>query len=209
MRLANVVHIIPFLQSINVPSSSPDSGPANVQIFLLQSSVRYTLYISQASISSSSNAAIVKAILTESDENLIEEGDVVVCPPPTSCTFLLKISPSLISNIIWHLICWYPGGRSSLLPLYDSNAGPTLFIPCIMASHHNVSPFSLSIAMAPLTVCGMRSPYLCVFCQYLLAVLDMILSLFLSTFFFHHTNAGSSVIWLVLLTLLVLTVMTT
>ena len=43
---------------------------------------------------------------------------------------------------------------------------------------------------------GMLSPYLCVFCQYLLAVLDMILSLFLSTFFIHHANAGSSTIWL-------------
>ena len=42
----------------------------------------------------------------------------------------------------------------------------------------------------------MQSPYLCVFCQYLLAVLDMILSLFLSTLFIHHANAGSSEIWL-------------
>ena len=32
--------------------------------------------------------------------------------------------------------------------------------------------------------------------QYLLAVLDIILSLFLSTFFIHHVNAGSSAIWL-------------
>ena len=81
-------------------SSSPNSGPANVQIFSLQSAVRYALCISQASISSSFNAAIVKAILTESldttDENVIEEGAVVVCPPPNSHPFLLKFSPSLI-----------------------------------------------------------------------------------------------------------------
>ena len=52
--------------SINVPSSSQNSGPANVQIFSLQSAVRYMFCISQASISRSFNAAIVKAILTES-----------------------------------------------------------------------------------------------------------------------------------------------
>ena len=65
-----------------------------------------------------------------------------------------------------------------------------------MASHHNVSPFSFSTSMASLTVYGMRSPYLCVFCQYFLVVLDMILSLFLSTFFIHHANASQSTIWL-------------
>ena len=64
-----------------------------------------------------------------------------------------------------------------------------------MASHHNVSPFSLSISIASLTICGMRSPYLCVFSQYFLAVLDMILSLLLSTLFIHHAHAGSSAIW--------------
>ena len=186
--------------SINMPSSSPNYVFANVQTFSMKSAVRYAFCISHASISRSFNAAIVKDILTDyldtNDENLIKEGAVVVCPPPTSRDFLLKISPSLISNIIWHLIYWYPGGRSSLLPSYASNAGRTFFISCSMASHHNVSPFSLSISMASLTVCGMRSPYLCVFCQYLLAVLDMILSLLLITFFIHHANAGSSTIWL-------------
>ena len=92
--------------SINVSSSYPNSGPTNVQIFSLQSAVRFAFCISQASISSSFNAVIVTAILTESldtiDKNLIEEGDVVMCPPPTSRAFLLKFSPSLISNIIWH-----------------------------------------------------------------------------------------------------------
>ena len=81
LRLITLAHIMPFLQSINVPSSSPNSGPANVQIFSLQSAVRYAFCISQASISSSFNAAIVKAILTESldttDENVIEEGAVL------------------------------------------------------------------------------------------------------------------------------------
>ena len=65
-----------------------------------------------------------------------------------------------------------------------------------MTSHHNVSPFPLSISMASLTVCGLRSPYLRVFCQYFLAAMDMILSLFLSSFFIHHANSGSSEIWL-------------
>ena len=122
-----------------MPSSYPNSGPANVQFFSLQSAVRYAFCISQARISSSFNAAIVKAILIESlentDENVIEEGDIFVCPPPTSCAFILKLLPSLISNIIWHLICWYHGGMSSLLPSYASNAGRIFFISCSMASH--------------------------------------------------------------------------
>ena len=164
--------------SINMPFSSPNSGHANVQIFYLQSAVRYAFCISQASITSSFNAAIVKAILTESldtnVENVIEEGAFVVCPPSTGGAFLLKLLPSFISNIIWHLICWYPGGRSSLLPSYALNVGHTFFISCSMASYHNVSPFSLSISMTSLNVCGMRSLYLCVFCQYLLAVLGLV-----------------------------------
>ena len=112
--------------SINVLSSSPDTGPGNVQFFYLQSAVRYVFCILQANISRSFNAAIFKAILTVSldstNDNVIEEGAVVVCPPPTIRAFLLKFLPSLISNIIWHLICWYPGCRSSLLPLYASYA---------------------------------------------------------------------------------------
>ena len=151
---------MPFLQTINVPSSSTNSGTTNVQILSLQSAIRYAFCISQASISSSFHSVIVKDIMTESletiDKNVIEECDVVVCPHHTSCAFLLKFSPSFISNIIWHLICWYPGGRSSLLPSYASNTGHTFFISCSMASHHNVSPFYLSISMASLTVCGCK-----------------------------------------------------
>ena len=97
LRLMTLAHIMPFLQIINVPSSSPNSSPTNVQIFSLQSAVKYALCISQYIISSSSNAAIVKAILTDSldttDENVIEEGAIVVCPPPTSRDFILKFSP--------------------------------------------------------------------------------------------------------------------
>ena len=119
-----------------------------------------------------------------------------MCPLHTSRAFLLKFSPSLISNIIRNLICWYPGGSSSLLPSYSSKEGGKLFISFSMASHHNVSPFYFSISMASLTVFGMHSPYFCVFCQYFMAVLDMILSLFLNTFFIHHANAGLSVICL-------------
>ena len=90
--------------SINVPSSSPNSGPANVQIFPLQSVVRYAFSIFQANISRLFNDTTVKAILNESldtiDKTVIEKGAVVVCPPPTSRAFLLKLLPSLISNII-------------------------------------------------------------------------------------------------------------
>ena len=131
---------------INMPSSYRNSVPANVQIFSLQSAVRYELCTSQSNISRLFNAAIVKAILTESlditDENVIEEGAVVMCTPPTSRAFLLKFSPSLISNIIWNLICWYPGGWPYLLLSYASNVCRTFFISCSMASQHNVSPFS-------------------------------------------------------------------
>ena len=100
LRLMTLAHIMPFLQSINVPSSSPNSVPANVQIFSLKSAVRYALCISQANISRLFNTAIFKAILTDSldtnDKNVIEEVAVVMCPSPTSRAFLLKFSPSLI-----------------------------------------------------------------------------------------------------------------
>ena len=89
-----------ILTSINVPNSFPNSGPANVQIRFLQSDVRCAFCISQANISSFSNAAIVKAILTDSlettNENVIGEGAGVVCLPPTSRAFILKFSNSLI-----------------------------------------------------------------------------------------------------------------
>ena len=45
LRLMTLAHIIPFLRSIDVPSYSPNSGPENVQIFYLQSAVRYALFI--------------------------------------------------------------------------------------------------------------------------------------------------------------------
>ena len=80
--------------SINVPSSFPISGPTNVQRFSLQGAVRYAFFISQANLSILFNAAIVKAILIDSLEttniNVIEYGNAGVCPPPTSCNFLLN-----------------------------------------------------------------------------------------------------------------------
>ena len=42
---------ISYNASINVPSSSPNYGPANFQIFSLQSSIRYAFCISQAILS--------------------------------------------------------------------------------------------------------------------------------------------------------------
>ena len=52
--------------SINVPYSSPNSGPANVQIFSLKIDVRDDFCISQANIPRFLNTAIVRAILTMS-----------------------------------------------------------------------------------------------------------------------------------------------
>ena len=60
---------------INVPYSYPNSGPANVQIFSLQSAVKYAFCLSQDNISRLFNAVIFKAILTEyldsTDENVV------------------------------------------------------------------------------------------------------------------------------------------
>ena len=71
-----------------VPFSDPNSGPALVQIFSLHTAVRYAFFISHDRMSSSFSAAIVRAIRTESldttDEYVMEDGVVVVCPPPTS-----------------------------------------------------------------------------------------------------------------------------
>ena len=94
--------------SINLPSSSPNSGPTIFQIFSLQSAVRYAFCISQPKISRLFNTAIVRSLLAESldttDNNVIEEGTVVVFSPTTILAFLLNFSPSLISNITWNFI---------------------------------------------------------------------------------------------------------
>ena len=66
--------------------------------------------MSHANMSSPFSAAIFTAIWTDYVENteeyLIDADSVVMCPPPTSRDFLRKILPSLISNIMWHLISW-------------------------------------------------------------------------------------------------------
>ena len=85
------------------------------------------IWMSHASISNSFNAAISSAILAESldttDDYVIKECVFVLCPLPTSLSFLRKFSPSLMSNIMQHLISWYPIGRSSLRFSQTSNAG--------------------------------------------------------------------------------------
>ena len=120
----------------------------------------------------------------------------VWCPSATSIAFLRKLSPNLISNIIWQVICWSPIGRSSLSPSNALKAGRIFLTSCEMVSHHRVSPLSLSIFTASFTVFGIRIPYLCVFCQYLLAVLDIIQSRFFNTCLVHQYNEGSSEILL-------------
>ena len=93
-----------ILTIMMVPSSDPNSRPALVQIFSLHNAVRYAFWISHARMSRSFNAAIVRAIRTESLETtyeyVMEAGAVVVCPPPTSLALRLKFSPSLTSKII-------------------------------------------------------------------------------------------------------------
>ena len=98
-----------------------------------------------------------------------------------------------MSNIMGHLISWYPIGRSSLHFSQTSNSGRSFFISLIIASHHSVLLLSLSISIASFTVFGTLIPYLCVLIQNL-CVFEMIRSRFLRTYFTQHTNAGSSYI---------------
>ena len=113
-------------------------------------------------------------------------------PPPTSLDFRLKVSPILTSNIMWHLICWYTIGGSALVPLWTWKAGLALPISWKITSHHLIPPFYLPICIAYFTDLGILTPYLCVFCQYLLAVFDTMRSLFFRTYLIHHAKAGCS-----------------
>jgi hypothetical protein len=62
--------------------------------------------------------------LETTDEYVIRESDTsVVCPPATKRAFRWKFSPILMSNMMWHLISWYPGGKSSFDPSQFSKAG--------------------------------------------------------------------------------------
>ena len=167
-----------------------------VHIFSLHLAVRYSFWISQAKRYNPFNEAIVNAILIESrdttEEYVIEDGASVIWPPPTSHAFCLKFFPILTSNIMWHLICWYPIDRSALVPLWTWKAGLTLPISWKIASHHLVFPFSLSSCNASFTDLGILTLYLCVFCQYLFAVFDTMWSLFFRTYLIHHSEAGCS-----------------
>ena len=66
--------------------------------------------MSHANMFSPFSDAIFNAIRNESLETeydyVIGAGAVVVCPLPTSCAFLRKFSPSLMSDIMLHLIYW-------------------------------------------------------------------------------------------------------
>ena len=97
---------------------------------------------------------------------------------------LLRIRIKLLTCLLF--VSWEKNQSIGILLVgFIFYAVCTFFISCCMASHHNMSPFSLSVSMASLTRYRMRSPYLCVFCQYF-SVLDMILSLFLSIFFIQN-----------------------
>ena len=178
-----------------IPSSDPNYGPDLVQIFSLHTSVRCAFWISHARMSRSFNVATVRAIRTESldttDEYIMEDGSVVVCPPTTSLALRLKSSPSLTSKIILHLICWYPIGISSLRFSNTLTASRTFFISFVIAFHNKVSPFSFSIRIASSTVLVTRIPYLWVLSQYL-CVFEMMRSRFRYTNLTHHEKDGSS-----------------
>ena len=73
--------------------------------------------------------------LETTDEYVIQAGALVVCRPPNSQNFLRKLSPSLMSKIMWHFISWQPIGRSSFLSPRTSNADVTFFISCELAPH--------------------------------------------------------------------------
>ena len=66
--------------------------------------------MSHVNISSTFSAEIVNAIRTTSletlDEYVIDASTVVVCQPLTSRAFLRKVSPILMSKIMWNLISW-------------------------------------------------------------------------------------------------------
>ena len=114
-----------------------------------------------------------------------------MCLPPTSLAFLRKFSPSLMLNIMRHLIYWYMIGRSSLRFSHTSNTVRTFFISFIRAFHHSVLPLYVSILIASFTVFGTLIPYLCVLTPNLY-FLEMIRSRFLSMEFTHHANTDSS-----------------
>ena len=70
---------------------------------------------------------MVSAILTKShdttEEYVIKSGVAVLCLLSISLSFLRGFLLRLMSNIVRHLISWYPIGRSSLCLSQNSNAG--------------------------------------------------------------------------------------
>ena len=102
------------------------------------------------------------------DKYVNAAGDSVLLPFAVSLALRRKFSPILTLKMKWHLIFWYPGGRSFSAFTHFSNSGLTFFISLQIASHHKVLPFSLSNTSAYSIVLGTRIPNLCVRCQFLL-----------------------------------------
>ena len=102
----------------------------------------------------------------------------VVCPLATNLALCLKFSPILTSNIIWHLICRYPGGICSTSFSKTLKAGLPFLISLHIASHNKVSPFSWSRRLASSTDLGIQIPNLWVLSQYFHFTFDMIRFLF-------------------------------
>ena len=122
-------------------------------------------------------------------------GISVVCPPATNLALHLKFSPILTSNIISHLICWYPGGICSMSFSQTLKAGLTFLILLHIASYHKVSPFSWSRCLASSTDLGIRIPNLWVLSQYFDFTFDMIRILFFNVYRTHQAKAGSIAIF--------------
>ena len=138
-------------------------------------------------------------ILTESrdttEEQVSDMGVSVVCPPETNLALHLKFSPIFTSNIIWHLICSYPGGMCSTSFPQTSKAGLTFLISLHIASHHCESPFSWSRHLASSTDLGIRISNLWVLSQYFDLTFDMIWFLFINVYGTHQAKSGSMAIF--------------
>ena len=124
--------------------------------------------MSAAMISKWFNAAIVKAIRTDSLDTtlayVIAAGGSVVWPPATR-RHLRCNDPIFISNTIWQFICWKSGGIPS--PSFrTSNATRTFFISRANPSLQKVVPVRRSISKASFTVFGRSIPNLWVLLWY-------------------------------------------
>ena len=74
--------------------------------------------------------------------------------------FTLNFSPIFTSNIMWHVILWYPCDNSEVSPSHVLNSGWTFFIYLHMASYQTVFPLYSSNDFASATDLGIFAPNL-------------------------------------------------